>query len=642
MSRYNPHFPHANDVFEAAQQFAKRCLIEQSSLLLPDQNLWTTPHFESLKTHFVDQPDLTKRTFYEKLADQLATCEPLDVALMTEIFWIVELAPNNLLPATKVAKMKVIWGIKPAAPFPEQSTFLREDVLGGLGSGGAGFTQYLPYEIAFAVEAFGDLARRPLAERQSLLSDGVQFAKWFDGIPAGNGRQLYHALCHVLFPDTFERIFSHTHKKKLARHYDIWNTTVAASRPALDAALLTLRERLETQYPGVVDYYEPPVGTLRAQNDPPEAAQSPNAELTAQELISLPNSGRSSAATDSTDNASPVRRTADNLILFGPPGTGKTFELERRMRVAFENGEECLFVAFHPSYSYEDFMGGFRPSPSQDGRGLAIAFQKGPFLTLCEKAHNNPTERFTLFIDEINRANVAKVFGELITLVEPSKRVIAGSKPNDDGLWVTLPYTKERFGVPDNINIVATMNTADRSIAMMDIALRRRFRFQECPPEPKLISPANVGTVHLPALLQVINDRLEYLLDRDHLIGHAMLMDIQNLAQLQHVLAERIIPLLQEYFFEDAERVRLALTGGTKGTAFFATRKLSPEVLFPKGKHDIGTEFRTSLEITDSTKWSETDIRGLYETASIGLDNPASDGDQSGVSLPPDEIEDKT
>lgn len=641
MSRYNPHFPHANDVFEAAQQFAKRCLIEQSSLLLPDQQLWTAPHFETLKTHFVDQPDLTTRTFYDKLADQLATCTPLDVALMTEIFWIVELAPNNLLPATKIAKMKIIWGIKPAGPFPEESAFLREDVLGGLGSGGAGFTQYLPNEIAFAVEAFGDLARKPLPERESILSDGVRFAKWFDGIPAGNGRQLYHALCHVLFPDTFERIFSHTHKKKLARHYDVWNSTVASSRPSLDAALLTLRERLEMQYPGVVDYYTPPVGTLMPQNEPPEVVQPPAPIPTELKLNSSPNSEGGPVTPDSNDSASPVRRTADNLILFGPPGTGKTFELQRRMRVAFENGEECLFVAFHPSYSYEDFMGGFRPAPSQDGRGLAIVFQRGPFLTLCEKAHKNPTERFTLFIDEINRANVAKVFGELITLVEPSKRVIAGSKPNDDGLWVTLPYANERFGVPDNINIVATMNTADRSIAMMDIALRRRFRFQECPPEPELILPSNVGTISLPSLLQVINDRLEYLLDRDHLIGHAMFMGIENLAQLQHVLAERIIPLLQEYFFEDAERVRLALTGGTKDTAFFKIRKLSPETLFPKGKHDLGTEFRISLGVTESTKWTEADIRGLYETVGIGFNDPASAIDQQAPSLTSDEAEDR-
>ena len=152
-----------------------------------------------------------------------------------------------------------------------------------------------------------------------------------------------------------------------------------------------------------------------------------------------------------------------------------------------------------------------RPVAAKDGSGVVVAFQKGPFLALCEKAHASPSQQFTLFIDEINRANVAKVFGELITLLEHSKRVIAGSKVEDVGAWVTLPGITERFGVPDNLNIVATMNTADRSIAMMDIALRRRFRFEEFVPEPKRIVPAMVGAIELPALLQRLNDRIEYL-----------------------------------------------------------------------------------------------------------------------------------
>ncbi len=241
-----------------------------------------------------------------------------------------------------------------------------------------------------------------------------------------------------------------------------------------------------------------------------------------------------------------------------------------------------------------------------------MAFQKGPFILLCEKAHANPTQQFTLFIDEINRANVAKVFGELITLIEPSKRVIAGSKANDNGAWVTLPGLSERFGVPDNLNVVATMNTADRSIAMMDVALRRRFRFQECAPEPHLIEPANVGAIELPKLLQRLNDRLEYLLDRDHAIGHALFMGIQSLAELRQVLAQRVIPLLQEYFFEDLEKVRLVLTGNGKESVFFKSRSLSPAELFPGAKQAVGTEVRPTFTIGDPATWTELHVMGLY------------------------------
>ena len=253
--------------------------------------------------------------------------------------------------------------------------------------------------------------------------------------------------------------------------------------------------------------------------------------------------------------------------------------------------------------------------------------QTGPFLTLCEKAHANPTQQFTLFIDEINRANVAKVFGELITLIEPSKRVIAGSKVNEAGAWVTLPGLAARFGVPDNLNIVATMNTADRSIAMMDIALRRRFRFQECPPEPKRIEPAMVGAIDLPALLQRLNDRLEYLLDRDHAIGHAVFMGITSLPELQRVLAQRVIPLLQEYFFEDMDKVRLVLTGSGKDSVFFKSRSLSPSELFPGSKQAVGTEARPTFSVGDPGTWTEAQIMGLYGAVPVVASPPASAGD---------------
>jgi 5-methylcytosine-specific restriction protein B len=612
MSRFNPHAPHADEVFDAAEQFKQRCLLDQRSLLLGDQLLWTTPHLEALIKHYVDQPDPGEGSFYDKLERLLAACEPLDVALMTEIFWIVQLAPINLRAPTKLRTLDRIWSMKPAARFPTASPFLDKDVLSGLGSAGPGYNQYLPLEMSFAVQAFADLMARPREQRESLLADPWKFAAWLNGIPAGKGRQLYHTLCHVLFPDTFERIFSRGNKIKVARKHRIWQPSLVDDRPALDAALLELRQRLEVQYPGQVDHYKRPVGTLISAPKPP------------QEPGDVPLAATDSAVDDVDENeamvlgdeagppTAPVLRQTDNLILYGPPGTGKTYEMQQRMQAAYDRGEEFEFVSFHPSYSYEDFVGGLRPIAAPSGQGVVVDFCKGPFLRLCEKAHASPSEQFTLFIDEINRANVAKVFGELITLIEPSKRVIAGSQPNDNGAWVMLPGLGERLGVPDNLHIVATMNTADRSIAMMDVALRRRFRFQECPPEPERIEPAWVGAIELPRLLQCLNDRLEYLLDRDHAIGHAMFMNIGSLQDLQQVLAQRVIPLLQEYFFEDMEKVRLVLTGSHKDSVFFKSRQLSPAQLFPGASSSLGGQAQLSFRVGAPETWTEAHIMSLY------------------------------
>ncbi len=637
MSRFNPHFPNAAQVFDAADKFKRRCLLNQESLFLDGQTLWTTAHFQALIDNYVKQPDVGDGGFYDKLASQLATCQALDVALMAEVFWIVQLAPTNLRAPTKAKTLERIWNMKPAAPFPSASPFLATPVLSGLGSAGPGYNQYLWMEIVFAVEAFADLVARPRDEREKLLGNAHGFSVWLDGIPSGKGRQLYHTLCHVLFPDTFERIFSQGNKYQVARAHKIWTPALGENRPAMDTALQDLRKRLELQHPGAVDYYEEPVGTLVKQQGvhpgkvPTTAESSVNVALVPATLSA--HEPDPEYDVEVATNAKPTLRLADNLILYGPPGTGKTYEMQARMKAAFDRGEDFAFVAFHPSYAYEDFIGGLRPVAASDGAGVMVVFQKGPFLTLCEKAHANPTQQFTLFIDEINRANVAKVFGELITLIEPSKRVIAGSKVKDEGAWVTLPGLAERFGVPDNLNIVATMNTADRSIAMMDIALRRRFRFQECAPEPQRIEPPMVGAINLAALLQRLNDRLEYLLDRDHAIGHAVFMGITSLADLQQVLAQRVIPLLQEYFFEDMDKVRLVLTGNGKDSVFFKSRVLSPSELFPGAKQAVGTDARPTFVVGVPSTWSDADIMGLYGAtpAADPPSSPAGDTSEDGA-----------
>ncbi|GAB6387209.1 AAA family ATPase [Stutzerimonas marianensis] len=167
-----------------------------------------------------------------------------------------------------------------------------------------------------------------------------------------------------------------------------------------------------------------------------------------------------------------------------------------------------------------------------------------------------------LIIDEINRGNISRIFGELITLIEPSKRAGAG-----EALSVVLPYSKQRFSVPNNLYLIGTMNTADRSLAGFDIALRRRFVFQEMPPRPEFLDGIQVAGLNIGQLLRVMNQRIEVLLDRDHCLGHAYFMPLKDdasLERLEAIFRNQILPLLQEYFFEDWQRIQWVLNDHRK------------------------------------------------------------------------------
>ena len=269
-----------------------------------------------------------------------------------------------------------------------------------------------------------------------------------------------------------------------------------------------------------------------------------------------------------------MKKNPLNIILYGPPGTGKTYnsinmalsaikgvpvesiqgrkENKQEFDQLIKAGQIC-FVTFHQSYSYEDFVEGIKAKPNNGCIDYVV--EPGVFKKICDEASANSGKYYVLIIDEINRGNISNIFGELITLIEPSKRIGA-----NDELTVSLTYSNSSFGVPNNLYIIGTMNSADKSIALIDTALRRRFEFMEYMPDASLLNKSldiDGTNVDLAKLLSTINMRIEVLLDRNHTIGHAYLMNVINKESLTTALLNKIIPLVEEYFYNDYEKIRL-------------------------------------------------------------------------------------
>jgi hypothetical protein len=246
------------------------------------------------------------------------------------------------------------------------------------------------------------------------------------------------------------------------------------------------------------------------------------------------------------------------------------------------------FVTFHQSYGYEEFIEGLRPVLATDSEAeadsVAYEMRAGVFKELCREARLSPGQRFALVIDEINRGNISKIFGELITLIEADKRdPLDGTSPPAD---VTLAFSGEKFSVPANVDVIGTMNTADRSLALLDTALRRRFDFvalmpdtraEQDPVDPSsaplagLVVTLESGIIDIRRMLERINARIEALYDRDHCIGHAYFTHLlgkadglERFAALTDTFRNRIMPLLEEYFFEDRQKIRLVLADNQK------------------------------------------------------------------------------
>jgi 5-methylcytosine-specific restriction protein B len=305
-----------------------------------------------------------------------------------------------------------------------------------------------------------------------------------------------------------------------------------------------------------------------------------------------------------------------NIILYGPPGTGKTYhtviyavaicegksieeigaepynDVMTRYTQLKKDGR-IAFTTFHQSYGYEEFIEGIKPVVDDSKTDLSYTIESGVFKRFCDNVESTYNEVAHVFIiDEINRGNISKIFGELITLIEDTKR-----KGMEEQASAILPYSGEEFSIPKNVYILGTMNTADRSIALMDTALRRRFRFKEMLPDHTLLRGVTVKadgqSVNIDLMLKIINERITYLYDREHTLGHAFFMGLKvdnSIENLAAIFENSVIPLLQEYFYEDYEKIRLVLGDNAKkdvSTQFVAAEDI-PQDTF---EGDVSDEF---------------------------------------------------
>jgi len=541
----------------AARIFVERGMRELTSTFT-SRLLWRQDIVDELREKFVNQPFEGSDSFEDKLAQQLEHASD-DAKLL-----MAELVAWQVLPLEQPGEILKRGRIQRILNSMEQPVVIPPAVDGVLRSWafnpGRGLATQGWRGLVMMLELIERWISMTLEERDAALSDPWVWRDIVTSLPGTPFPTQRNELLYLVHPGSFGEIVSEDHRSQIR---DAFLGEIAGDETGdIDHDLLAITIALQIKEGRAINYYEPPLrerwaGGGAAVTDQRSAATNLGEGVDGPEANATRESFPAATASLASlvhinvpwlDRLLRLIERRHQVILYGPPGTGKTFLAQALADfVTSQTAGETKIIQFHPSYSYEDFFEGFRPSLDAAGEQLGFSLRPGPLRRLAEAAAANPEANYFLVIDEINRGNLAKIFGELYFLLEYRSR------------QVTLLYSEQPFTLPPNIFFIGTMNTADRSIAMLDAAMRRRFAFVELHPDIAPVSQvlekwmgAQTFDDDRVAVWSTLNERIA---DHDAKIGPSFLMRDLSDEGLEAVWEYEILPLLVEHHYADGTDV---------------------------------------------------------------------------------------
>lgn len=565
------------EVYKAAEFWVEQALRKDDSVFTPGEPIWSKGCLAELRENYLSQPLGGDKDFLEKLEQQLGGVSPQARQLMAEVLYVHHLTPELRSVAFTRKKGQIEEILRRGAPIQA----IPDDVAQGLGPGIAtnqSMNRYRPYQIAFILEFTEQWKELKTAEQHHLLRDPWAFRKFvkelqFTGrhLPDGSGyaNPQREVILHLVHPDAFEVILQPSKKREVVKQASAKGLLDDASDD-VDRDLQRVRQSLEAVFRPSFNFFDDDIQNYLKSDDSgaPPPSLPPGATYTLDSIIQ----DGCFVPPKTLGQALERLKTKQNLILQGPPGTGKTW-LAKRLAYALlerKSDEHVRPVQFHANMSYEDFVRGYRPT-SDDGDKAKLKLVDGPFMKLIEDACKDDDNKYVMVIEEINRGNPAQIFGEMLTLLEADKR--------NESEAIALAYPRdadERVHIPENVYVIGTMNVADRSLALVDFALRRRFAFLDLEPtfgntwQGWCQQNCEVDA----AFLRDIQQRMDRLntdiaaapsLGKQFCIGHSVVTPapgtLMNAEWFKSVIDTEIRPLLAEYWFDAGGTVEKHVAG---------------------------------------------------------------------------------